>query len=150
MLRRTYDNQNCSVARTLEVVGERWTLLIVRDALMGIRRFDDFRRRLGVAASVLSLRLNRLVAAGVLDRVPYHSRPVRYEYGLTREGQELAQVVFALMQWGDRHLAGDGGPPVALHHSGCGGSAVPRLTCVNCEAELTVDEVDISYARRAR
>jgi DNA-binding HxlR family transcriptional regulator len=150
MLRRTYDNQDCSVARTLEVVGERWTLLIVRDALMGICRFDEFRRRLGIAASVLSVRLDMLLAAGIIERLPYHSRPVRYEYHLTAKGHELAVIVFSLMRWGDRHLAGESGPPVTTHHSGCGGEVASRLVCEDCAAELTTDEIDISYVQPAR
>src|SRR5690348_7351256 len=106
VLGRTYEDQVCSIAASLEVLGERWTLLVVRDALLGLRRFDDFQRSLGVARNVLTDRLKRLVDAGVLDRVRYQERPERYEYQLTAMGQTLAVPVVALMQWGDRHLAG--------------------------------------------
>src|SRR3954454_20558053 len=103
MLGRTYDDQVCSVARALEVVGERWTLLIVRDALLGIRRFEDFQRDLGIARNVLTDRLSRLVDLGVLDRVAYSEKPLRHEYRLTEKGLDLWPVVFALGKWGDRH-----------------------------------------------
>src|SRR6266511_5373666 len=103
MLQRTYKNQNCSIARALELVGERWTLLIIRDAFLGLRRFDQFQRSLGVARNVLTDRLNRLVEEGILRRVPYQERPVRFEYRLTDKGRELWPVMMTLMQWGDRH-----------------------------------------------
>jgi DNA-binding HxlR family transcriptional regulator len=109
MLKRTYEGQNCSIARTLELVGERWTLLIVRDALLGVRRFDDFQESLGVARNVLADRLNRLVDEGILERKKYSERPPRFEYRLTEKGRDLAVPVLALMQWGDRHL--DHEPP---------------------------------------
>jgi len=105
VLKRTYEDQNCSIARALELVGERWTLLIVRDALLGLRRFDEFQRSLGVARNILSSRLNRLVSDGVLERIRYQERPERFEYQLTAKGRELAIPVLALMQWGDRHLS---------------------------------------------
>src|SRR5215468_3229342 len=99
MLRRTYDDQICSIARALEVIGERWTLLIVRDALLGRSRFDDFQHSLGLARNVLTDRLNRLVEAGVLERVPYQQHPPRHEYRLTPMGHELAVPVIGLMHW---------------------------------------------------
>jgi DNA-binding HxlR family transcriptional regulator len=141
VLRRTYDNQVCSVARTLELVGERWTLLIVRDALMGVSRFGEFRRRLGVTASVLAGRLDRLAAAGVVERVPYQSRPTRYEYHLTSKGQELMSVVLSLMQWGDRHLTDEHGPPRTVRHRDCGGVVETRLRCRGCAAEPAPGEI---------
>src|ERR671921_9197 len=97
MLNRTYDGQVCSIARALEVLGERWTLLIVRDAMMGLRRFDDFQHSLGLARNVLADRLGRLVEAGILERVPYQDRPVRHEYRLTQMGRELGTPVISLM-----------------------------------------------------
>lgn len=105
MLRRTYDGQNCSIARALELVGERWTLLIIRDAFLGLRRFDQFQESLGVARNVLSDRLTRLVEEGILERSAYSERPPRSEYRLTEKGRELAVPLIALMQWGDRHLS---------------------------------------------
>ena len=112
MLKRTYEGQNCSIARALELVGERWTLLIVRDAFLGLRRFDEFQESLGVARNVLSDRLTRLVDEGILERTAYSERPPRFEYQLTQKGRELAVPLIALMQWGDRHLS-DQPPRVA-------------------------------------
>jgi DNA-binding HxlR family transcriptional regulator len=105
MLNRTYEGQNCSIARALELVGERWTLLIIRDAFLGRRRFDEFQESLGIARNVLTERLDRLVGEGILERTPYSERPPRFEYALTERGRELAVPLLALMQWGDRHLS---------------------------------------------
>jgi DNA-binding HxlR family transcriptional regulator len=105
MLKRGYEGQNCSIARTLEIVGERWTLLIIRDVFLGLRRFDQLQESLGVARNVLADRLNRLVAEGILERVPYSERPPRFEYRLTAKGLELNVALTALRQWGDTHLS---------------------------------------------
>jgi DNA-binding HxlR family transcriptional regulator len=105
MLRNDYEGQNCSIARALEVVGERWTLLIVRDAFLGLRRFDQFQESLGIARNVLTERLNRLVEAGILDRVRYSERPERFEYRLTPKGRDLAVTLAGLRQWGDKYLS---------------------------------------------
>src|SRR3989442_14346362 len=105
MLNRTYDGQNCSIARALEIVGERWTLLIVRDALLGLRRFDEFQRSLGIARKVLADRLRWLVEEGILERVPYQQRPKRYEYHLTRKGRDLHVALVGLRQWGDEYCS---------------------------------------------
>jgi DNA-binding HxlR family transcriptional regulator len=104
MLKRGYEGQNCSIARTLEIVGERWTLLIIRDVFLGLRRFDQLQESLGVARNVLADRLTRLVAEGILERVPYSERPPRFEYRLTDKGRELNVALTALRQWGDAHL----------------------------------------------
>src|SRR5215470_19695659 len=105
MLNRDYEGQNCSIARALEVVGERWTLLIIRDVLLGLHRFDELQESLGIASNVLTDRLNRLVDEGVLERVRYSERPERFEYRLTKKGRELGVALLALMQWGDRYLS---------------------------------------------
>src|SRR5262245_17229223 len=105
MLGREYEDQNCSVARTLEIVGERWTLLIVRDALLGLTRFEQFQHSLGIARNVLADRLNRLVDAGILERVRYSERPERYDYLLTEKGSELRLALAGLRQWGDAYLS---------------------------------------------
>jgi DNA-binding HxlR family transcriptional regulator len=105
VLRRDYDGQVCSIARTLELVGDRWTLLVVRDVALGRHRFDELQASLGVATNVLTDRLGRLVAEGVLERVRYSERPERYEYRLTAKGRELSVTLLALMQWGDRHVS---------------------------------------------
>lgn len=141
MLARTYHNQVCSVAWTLEVVGERWTLLIVRDALIGVTRFTDFRRRLGIAASVLAARLDRLVTSGVLERIAYADRPRRYEYRLTPMGDKLGLIVLSLMGWGDEHLAGADGPPRTAHHQRCGGEVEIRARCRSCSTDVPPEDV---------
>ena len=105
MLNRDYEGQNCSIARALEVVGERWTLLIIRDVLLGLHRFDEFQESLGIARNVLTDRLNRLVDEGVLERVLYSERPERYEYHLTKKGLDLNIALTALRQWGDDYLS---------------------------------------------
>lgn len=105
MLKRDYEDQNCSIARALEIVGERWTLLIIRDAFLGLTRFDEFQRSLGIARNVLTDRLNRLVDEGVLERTRYNEHPPRYEYRLTSKGNELRLALSGLRQWGDKYLS---------------------------------------------
>jgi DNA-binding HxlR family transcriptional regulator len=105
VLNRDYEGQNCSVARALEVVGERWTLLIIRDVFLGLRRFDELQQNLGIARNVLADRLSRLVEEGVLERVRYSERPERFEYRLTRKGRDLNIALSGLRQWGDRYLS---------------------------------------------
>lgn len=129
MLRKTYDGQICSIARTLEVVGERWTLLIVRDALLGISRFDGFLSRLPIARNVLTDRLNGLVDHGLMERMRYQSHPPRHEYRLTPRGRDLLPVIVTLTEWGDRHLAGEAGPPREFEHENCGGQVTAALVC---------------------
>jgi DNA-binding HxlR family transcriptional regulator len=105
MLKRDYDGQNCSVARALELVGERWTLLIIRDAFLGVSRFEQFQESLGIARNVLTDRLCRLVDEGILERVRYSERPERYEYLLTQKGRDLNLAITTLRQWGDKYLS---------------------------------------------
>jgi DNA-binding HxlR family transcriptional regulator len=105
MLKRDYEGQVCSIARSLELVGERWTLLIVRDLVFGLSRFDQLLESLGIASNVLTDRLNRLVDEGIVKRVRYRERPERFEYRLTKKGGELGLVLLALLQWGDRHVS---------------------------------------------
>ena len=125
---------NCSIQRALEVVGEKWTLLIIRDAMNGVRRFDDFRRHVGLSDPVLADRLRKLVAAGILETVPYRAAGprARLEYRLTDRGRDLHPVLIALMQWGDRHLAGADGPPIEILHQDCG---APLRVVVECTSE---------------
>lgn len=149
MLHRTYEDQVCSVARALELIGERWTLLIVRDAFLGVRRFDDFQRSLGVSRGILTDRLARLIEAGILERRLYHERPSRYEYRLTEKGRDLWPATVALAKWGDRYLAEDG-PPRLFLHRGCGGELTERLKCSKCGAELTVHDVETKPGPGAR
>src|SRR6476646_5954642 len=105
MLKRDYEGQNCSIARSLELVGERWTLLIIRDAFLGLRRFEQFQENLGIARNVLADRLNRLVEEGIMERVRYSERPERYEYRLTPKGWDLQIARAGLRQWGDKYLS---------------------------------------------
>ena len=141
MLPRTYENQTCSIARALELVGDRWTMLVLREAFMGTRRFDDFQRNLGCARNVLTERLGRLVDAGVMRRRRYQERPERFEYRLTRMGVELWPAMMTLRAWGDKHLAPDG-PPVLILHRDCGGSLDERLNCDRCGAPLGPGDVE--------
>jgi DNA-binding HxlR family transcriptional regulator len=134
-------DMNCSIARTLDVVGEWWTLLIVRDALRGAARFDEFRDSLGMARGVLSSRLHKLVDSGILSRQQYSEHPPRYEYTLTEKGRALAPVVNALMTWGDIWAPGPSGPPVVLIHEPCGHPMHPVLTCPHCRGEVRAGNV---------
>ncbi len=141
MLGRTYDSQVCSVAGTLEVIGERWTLLIVRDAFMGARRFEHFQRRTGAARNVLANRLNLLVEEGIFRKAAYQEHPVRYEYRLTEKGIDLWPVVVSLLQWGDRHIY-PGRAPVLLVHKNCGGAVNDHRMCETCGAQLNARDVE--------
>jgi DNA-binding HxlR family transcriptional regulator len=137
MLKRDYETQTCSIARSLEVVGERWSLLIVRSVLLGVRRFDDLQAELGITRSVLTTRLQRLVDEEVLDRVPYQERPPRYDYRATAKGRELFPVIAHLLRWGDSHYPEPAGPPRLLEHRDCGGSPNDHLLCDRCGEPLT-------------
>jgi DNA-binding HxlR family transcriptional regulator len=141
MLGRTYDSQVCSVAGTLEVIGERWTLLIVRDAFMGTRRFEHFQRRTGAARNVLANRLNLLVEEGIFRKVAYQEHPVRYEYRLTEKGIDLWPVIVSLLQWGDRHIY-PGRAPILLVHKKCGGAVSDHRMCETCGTQLTARDVE--------
>lgn len=135
------DQQVCSVARALSVVGERWTLLILRDAFLGTRRFDSFQRSLGITRHRLSERLGKLVDQGVLTRVPYTERPPRYEYRLTRKGLALYPVLMTLGRWGDEWMDRGEGRPVDYVHTDCGKRTVPVLTCSECGEPLRPERV---------
>ena len=126
MLKRDYEGQDCSVARALEIVGERWTLLIIRDAFLGLRRFEQFQESLGIARNVLTDRLNRLVEEGILERVRYSERPERHEYLLTAKGRELNIALAGLRQWGDKYL---GEKPPRLLRRKTDGSRWWRRSC---------------------
>jgi DNA-binding HxlR family transcriptional regulator len=143
MLRSDYDTQVCSIARALEVVGERWTLLIIRDAQLGLRRFEEFQESLGIARNVLTSRLTKLVDEGLLERVCYQERPARYEYRPTGKAQDLLTAVLALMHWGDEHAEDPAGPPRVTSHAGCGGNVRERLVCTKCGKALGPDAVQV-------
>lgn len=141
MLPRDYTGQHCSVAATLEVVGDRWTLLVLRDACAGVTRFADFQASLGLSRTVLSERLGRLVADGLLERRRYQQRPDRYEYVLTAKGADLWPALKALMSWGDRHAMG-GRAPLVHRHRGCGGLIDDRRLCERCGAPVELADVE--------
>jgi len=141
MLGATYDSQVCSIARALEAVGERWTLLIVRNLFLGLRRFDELQQNLGIARNVLAARLEKLVEAGIAETRPYSERPPRHEYVLTDKGRDLFPVLVALMQWGDRHAPTPGGPPIVMVHRGCGGEVDAHRACTSCGKLLELHQV---------
>jgi DNA-binding HxlR family transcriptional regulator len=118
-VRRTpFADWPCSIARAVDLLGDWWTPLVLRECFYGVRRFDDFQRSLGIGRNILTQRLNRLVDEGLLERRQYHDRPVRHEYVLTDKGRDFFPVIAALVRWGDRWLAGEEGPPVVLQHRG--------------------------------
>jgi DNA-binding HxlR family transcriptional regulator len=125
-------DMTCSVARALSVVGDRWTLLVLRDAFLGIRRFEDFQRDLGTTRHRLADRLRTLVRHGIFERVRYQDHPARFEYRLTEKGRDLYPVIVSLTRWGDRWMAGKAGPPIELIHRGCGRHVMPALACPEC------------------
>lgn len=131
---------NCSVAQTLEVVGEWWSMLIVRDAFLGVRRFDQFQRRLGISRNILQQRLNRLVEAGVLARVQYSERPPRFEYRLTDKGRDLWPVLTAMRQWGDKYAAPQGAPVEIVHRS-CQHRVSAVMVCDHCGQPMEPGDV---------
>ncbi|MEV6693452.1 helix-turn-helix domain-containing protein [Micromonospora sp. NPDC051196] len=133
--------QDCSIARALEVVGERWTLLIVRNAMAGDCRFESLLDSLGIARNVLAQRLNTLVEVGILERVPYRDRPVRHEYRLTVRGRELSPVLAALMQWGDRHCPAEQPPGHLMMHTPCDQPIELVVLCPSCEGPIPGREI---------
>ncbi len=131
---------HCSVAQCLEVVGEWWSMLIVRDAFLGVTRFDQFQQRLGISRNILNQRLGRLVEAGVLAKVPYSDHPPRAEYRLTEKGRDLWPVLTTLREWGDKYAAPDG-PPLQVIHNACGQMSVAVLTCAACGSPMEARDV---------
>jgi DNA-binding HxlR family transcriptional regulator len=141
MLRNDYEGQVCSIARSLELIGERWTILVIREVFLGRRRFSEMQRSLGVARNVLAARLQRLVDEGLLERRRYSDHPGRHEYFLTEKGLDLWPVMVSLLHWGDKHMPLPGGPPTLLVHKGdCGGEVDDRRICKGCGKQLTVRE----------
>jgi DNA-binding HxlR family transcriptional regulator len=131
MERKSFADMNCSVAQCLEVVGEWWSMLIVRDAFLGVTRFDHFQERLGISRNILHQRLAKLVEAGVLTRTMYCEHPPRHDYRLTEKGRDLWPVMTAMRQWGDMYAAPDG-PPLQVVHRGCGHVVDAVYTCAEC------------------
>ena len=140
--RTSFEDMNCSVAQCLEVVGEWWSLLVVRDAFFGVRRFDDFQARLGISRNILNQRLTKLVDDGVLERVPYQDNPPRSNYRLTEKGRDLWHVLTAMRQWGDRWAAPDG-PPLKMRHTTCGRVVKAVAVCSHCGEPLSPRSVTV-------
>ena len=141
MRKVSFADMNCSIAQTLEVIGEWWTLLILRDAFFGVRRFDDFVERLGISRNVLTNRLDTLVDAGVLERLPYDQGRSRYDYVLTDKGRALWPILVTMRQWGDEWILGTGNEPVLLEHLGCGNTTLAHMTCATCGDQLDARSV---------
>jgi DNA-binding HxlR family transcriptional regulator len=140
MLQRDYD-LDCSIARSLELIGERWSLLVIRDVFIGNRRFDEIQSSLGIARNILASRLTRLLDEGILEKRPYQERPARYEYFLTEKGLDLWPTLVALMAFGDKYMLDEGQePPMRIVHKDCGGVVNDRRICESCGAELDVRE----------
>jgi DNA-binding HxlR family transcriptional regulator len=145
MERTSYQASNCSIARTLQVFGEKWTLLIIRESFYGATRFEQFHRVLQCPRNLLSERLTLLVDEGILERSEYREpgSRARNEYRLTDKGRELMPILIALREWGDRHKADPEGPPVVARHAGCGKELRIALTCAAGHEATTPDEIEL-------
>ena len=137
------DREACSVARSVSVIGDRWSLLILRDCFLRVRRFEEFQARLGITRHVLADRLKKLVDCGVLKRIAYQQRPRRYEYRLTEKGLDLNDLLLALVAWGDRHMAGARGRPKLYRHDACGELFDPVMCCSHCGGAVTARNIRI-------
>ena len=131
----------CSVARALSIVGDRWTLLILRDCFMGTKRFDKFQKQIGLSRHRLTDRLNKLVENEILKKVPYQEKPVRYEYRLTRKGVEFYPVLMTLAKWGDTWMDGNDGPPIEYLHTRCNHKMSVEISCSECGETINPKEV---------
>ena len=140
MERKSFAGMHCSVAQCLEAVGEWWSMLILRDAFLGVTRFDEFQQRLGISRNILNQRLAHLAGHGVMEKTLYSEHPPRYEYRLTAKGRDLWPVLTAMRQWGDTYAAPDG-PPLQLVHKSCGEIADAVMTCSGCGERLTTRNV---------
>ncbi len=147
MLGRLYERETCSAARTLEIVGERWSLLIVRNAMFAeMTRFTDFQRALGIAPNVLTKRLGEFVEAGIFELRP-GAAGGHSEYVLTDKGRDLMPIVVALTEWGDRWAVPPEGPPLKYVHEGCGGRVALKLECTRCGEQPAPTRVSVRLAR---
>ena len=143
MQRTQFGDMTCSIARTLDLIGEPWSPLILRDVMVGIRRFDQIQADLGISRKVLTERLKWLVDCGVLDRREYTARPPRYEYVLTDKGTDLCDLLLVMRRFGDRWLAGAAGPPVLYRHHTCGEIGTVELHCSRCDTPMRADNIDV-------
>lgn len=142
MQRTDFSKMACSIARTLDVIGEPWSPLILRDVFVGMSRFEQLQADLGISRKVLTERLNHLVDHGVLERRPYDNRP-RFEYVLTAKGTDLVDLLMVMVGWGDKYLAGEAGPPVLYRHHACGEISSVELCCANCGKPMHANDVDV-------
>ncbi|WP_199432845.1 winged helix-turn-helix transcriptional regulator [Qaidamihabitans albus] len=143
MQRTRFGDMACSIARALDVIGEPWSPLILRDIYVGVSRFEQIQQDLGVSRKVLAERLKWLVESGVLKRRQYSDRPPRYEYTLTTKGIELCDLLLVMVRWGDRWLSGEAGPPVRYLHHGCGRIGHVELVCSECGLPMHATDVDV-------
>lgn len=141
MSRADLADQSCTIARAVETIGDPWTLMILREMFLGVRRFDDFQRHTGGAPHTLSTRLKRLEEIGAIRREPYQDRPLRHEYRLTAKGRDLWPVIIALKGWGDKWLSG-GNCPVEIIHKSCGAVIAPQMTCPDCGEPMTARDAE--------
>ena len=142
MQRTNYADMACSIARTLDVIGEPWSPLILRDVSAGFTRFEQIQADLGISRKVLTERLNHLVGHGILERRPYDRRP-RHEYVLTAKGTELITLLMVMVAWGDKWLAGEAGPPVLYRHHACGEVSHVELSCSHCGKPMHANDIDV-------
>jgi DNA-binding HxlR family transcriptional regulator len=141
MKRTEFASWPCSIARSVDLLGDWWTPLVLREAFLGVRRFDDMQRSLGIGRNVLTQRLKRLVGEGMLDRAQYQEKPDRYEYVLTDKGRDFYPVLAAMIAWGDRWLAGEEGPPIVLRHKACGHDMTAKVVCSECGEPIAARDV---------
>ena len=142
MKRTPFGTWPCSIARAVDIVGDWWTPLVLREMFYGLKRFDEFERTLRIGRNILTQRLNRLVAEGLVERVPYQDKPLRHEYVLTEMGRDFFPVLAAMSRWGDRWLAPEGAP-VVFHHT-CGHTTHAEVVCAHCGDPLEMTDVQVS------
>jgi DNA-binding HxlR family transcriptional regulator len=147
MQRTAFDLIDCSIARTMAVLGEPWTALILRDLFIGVTRFDQLHTHLGVSRKVLAKRLGQLVADDILVKHAYSDRPARFDYLLTDKGWQLCDVLLAITAWGDRWTMGDAGPPAVLRHRVCGHPTAAQIRCSHCGGQLTARDTEVTPLR---
>ncbi|MGI8333227.1 winged helix-turn-helix transcriptional regulator [Actinomadura scrupuli] len=143
MQRTRFGDMACSIARTLDVIGEPWSPLILRNLYVGINRFEQLQQSLGISRKVLTERLTWLAGHGILERRPYSSRPPRHEYALTAKGLELCDLLLVMVRWGDRWTAGEAGPPVLYRHHACGEISHVELHCSVCDRPMRATDLDV-------
>jgi DNA-binding HxlR family transcriptional regulator len=143
MQRTRFGDMACSIARTMDVIGEPWSPLILRNIYVGITRFEQIQQGLGISRKVLAERLRWLVENGVLERQEYSSRPPRHEYALTTKGLELCDLLLVMVRWGDRWTAGEAGPPVLYRHHACGEISHVELHCSVCDQPMHATDIDV-------